>query len=86
MPAEKTRRKRERGPVERAPIGVSLTDGGAVRLRFPEKPADEIRAQLREEGFHWIGSRLAWVHKATDERIDMCHRLFKEAGFDEEEE
>lgn len=35
-------------------------DGGRVVAKFPAKPAAEIRAQLRAEGWQWSSRAGAW--------------------------
>ena len=36
--------------------------GKWIWIQFPEAPAEEIRADLSQLGFHWNGKRQAWQH------------------------
>lgn len=67
--------------------GVTVTERGAVWLKFGDKPGDEIRADLRDAEFRFKRHQLAWVQKATTENVILAEGLWerfnKEGGTDD---
>lgn len=54
-------------PQESAPTAEPTTEAivkpgkpGNVEIRFPGKPSDEIRAELKEAGYRWLGRAGLW--------------------------
>ena len=66
------RQRRKRPPT---PEGVSHTARGAVVVKFPEDPGDEIRRRLSLAGFRFNRKRCAWVHKSTRDNEDLASRM-----------
>jgi hypothetical protein len=66
-------------------VGISETERGAVVLRFPEKPTEEFLDELKDAGFRFNRRMIAWVHKGTDDNINIAHQLW-EAYQEREEE
>jgi hypothetical protein len=65
--------KRRRIPID---IGVTVSDRGAVWIKFPTKPPDEILAELRACEFRFHRSHLAWAQKATEENVELASGLW----------
>jgi len=61
--AKKRKEPRRRPPT---PEGISHTARGAVLVKFPEKPSEGIRKQLRDAGFHFNRGKFAWINKSTE--------------------
>lgn len=58
--------------------GVSVTDRGAVWIKFTEKPGDEILDELRKAEFRFKRGQLAWVQKATTENVTLAEGLWEQ--------
>lgn len=57
--------------------GVSVTDRGAVWIKFGEKPGDEILDELRMAEFRFKRGQLAWVQKATEGNVALAETLWQ---------
>jgi hypothetical protein len=56
---------------------VTVTDRGAVWVKFGEKPSDDIRADLRDAEFRFKRHQLAWVQKATEGNVALAETLWE---------
>ncbi|MFZ5896431.1 MAG: DUF3560 domain-containing protein [Myxococcota bacterium] len=50
-----------------------------VRLRFPSKPTDELRSELKSHGFRWAPSAGAWQRHASEVAWHQARRIAKKA-------
>ncbi len=57
--------------------GVTVTDRGAVWIKFDEKPDDDLRAELRDAEFRFKRHQLAWVQKATEDNVALAETIWK---------
>jgi hypothetical protein len=69
-----TRRRRAR--KDPPPVGISATERGAVVVKFPDPPADQILDELKAAGFRFNRRMIAWVHKGTDENLELAKQLW----------
>lgn len=56
-------------PCETGIEGMTIErnlDDNRLRLRFPGKPADDVRAKLKYHGFVWSPSNTAWQRKLSN--------------------
>ena len=57
----------------REPVSeINLTVNDArqlVELRFPGKPSDDVRAEMKAAKFRWYGPAGCWYHKHTPENL-----------------
>lgn len=81
--ARKRQRTRERQPT---PIGISHTARGAVLIKFPDKPSDGIRKELRRAGFHFNRAKYAWRHKSTEANERLAAEAWEAFQVEFEEE
>lgn len=51
-------------------------DDGRLRLLFDEKPSEEVRTQLKSNGFRWSPKNGAWQRQLTDNAKAAATRLF----------
>ena len=74
--AEPEKQNRKSAIVNRksaAPVGqITLTINDArqlVELRFPGKPDEDVRAEMKAARFRWYGPAGCWYHKHTPENL-----------------
>lgn len=46
-----------------------------IELYFEDKPSEEVRSILKQNGFRWFKPKLAWIAKNTQERRDFLKSL-----------
>lgn len=46
-----------------------------IEITFTDKPAEEIRATLKESGFRWHRKKALWYAKTTPERLALAEAL-----------
>lgn len=46
-----------------------------IEIRFDNKPAEEIRAKLKENGFRWHRKKAVWYAKNTPERLTLAENI-----------
>ncbi len=67
---EQLEKERSREPVDDYMIGdVAVsenTDLNHLQLFFPSKPSDEMRKELKANGFHWALSEEAWQRQLNN--------------------
>ena len=56
--------------------GVTITERGGVCVKFPEQPADAIRAELKAAGFRFRRKSMGWWQKATEENVEIARNLW----------
>ncbi|HWA29141.1 MAG TPA: DUF3560 domain-containing protein [Lacunisphaera sp.] len=55
---------------------VTITESdNRVQLRFPGKPADAVRTQLKRSGFRWAPSEGAWQRQASERAWIEARRI-----------
>jgi hypothetical protein len=57
------------------PTTITLTlnkERGLVELRFPGKPDDDTRSEMKSVGWRWYGPAGCWYHKNTPENLDWA--------------
>jgi hypothetical protein len=69
-------------PVEEKP---SASSGGVVlkfneaknglQLHFPDKPSEEIRAEMKAVGWRWSFRNACWYHRDTPENRDFAEQF-----------
>jgi hypothetical protein len=60
-------------------VRVVLADN-RVQLFFPGKPSEELRKELRQNGFVWAPSVGAWQRKPSQWAFDVAKRIAERAG------
>lgn len=60
-------------------IGLVVADN-RVQLHFPGKPSEEVRTELKQNGFRWAPSEGAWQRKANNSAIYAARQLAKKHG------
>jgi len=60
LPVEKVLEKLERWMPEQFKLAEVV--GKWVWITFPEPPAERVRAELSQLGFHWNNTRKCWQH------------------------
>ncbi|ARR51936.1 DUF3560 domain-containing protein [Photobacterium damselae] len=50
---------------------------GRIKFSFDDKPSDEVRSQLKLNGFKWSRYGKAWVRKLTPNAILSTHNILK---------
>lgn len=51
-----------------------------VKIFFDERPDENVRQNLKEHGFKWSPSNMAWQRKLTPNAIYMTKQMFKDIG------
>ena len=60
--------KARREPVSN--ISITINDARQlVELRFPDKPDEDVRAEMKAARFRWFGPAGCWYHKHTPENL-----------------
>jgi hypothetical protein len=60
-------------------VKVVLADN-RVQIHFPGKPSDELRTELKQNGFKWAPSVGAWQRMPSQWAWDMAKRIAARAG------
>lgn len=56
------------------------TDINRVQLLFPNRPAEETRTRLKQNGFRWSPYNQAWQRMITDHAIWLAEDIAKDVG------
>ena len=67
--------RRQRAKVE---PGVTISDRGAVWVKFPEKPEPELLGELKACGFRFKRHQIAWVNKATEANVQVAETVWEQ--------
>ena len=51
-----------------------------VEIYFDSFPSDEVRAELKANGWRWAPSKKCWYAKQSDESIELAKRICGEAS------
>ncbi len=73
---EKLALRPERVPVTFGDIEVREEDN-RVMLLFPGKPSEEVRKELKSQGFRWAPSTGAWQRMASERAWYLANRIAK---------
>lgn len=50
-------------------------DKNGIEVKFSDKPSEEVRQELKENGFRWSKYQKIWYAKQSPERIDFVNKL-----------
>ena len=85
-PAELDKTPRKKKSAIRSPQSVSVItltineERDLVELRFPGKPDEDVRAEMKAARFRWYGPAACWYHKHTPENLAWAQAFVARHG------
>ena len=70
------RRRRKYRPGPEVEEGITMTERGAVRVKFPERPDVDLLDELKDAGFRFNRKSVSWVQKATEENVEIANAVW----------
>ena len=88
-PTKARKQPAQQKKVEAPHSGITVTENeekDGVEIRFPGKPSEDVRSQLKENGFRWSRFSTAWYAKRNSKTLAFAYGIVTTAVQEQPEE